>query len=221
MIYQSLPYTPVHVKKSFLMGPENFKYGQDETIPGILVRMKAVFRAPPLFEVYLPEFGACYDKTLQCAIFNKEKTPKENIELPDVAWWDCISEDIQVYEKTLFRNGLVRMQNKRKRWFEGTYMFTVDFCTTHPGRGVDLSEAVVWSEHKQKNFFFDEETGALVCGPNNKMRYICESLCPAEFKRPFFKVFEGGSWSHEVEEVFFGDSGKDFDYQGVEKKSGK
>ena len=147
MIYQSLPYTPVWVKKSFLEGPENFNYGKDETIGGILVGMKAVFRAPPLFEVYLPEYGACYDKTLQCAIFNKEETPVENIELPDVAWWDCISEDIQVYEKTLFRNGLVRMQNKRKRWFEGTYMFTVDFCTTHPGRGVDLRVAGVRREH--------------------------------------------------------------------------
>jgi hypothetical protein len=80
---------------------------------------------------------------------------------------------------------------------------------------------VVWSEHKQKNFFFDEETGALICGPNNKMRYICESLCPAEFKRPFFKVFENRYWSHEEEEIFFGGSGKDFDYQGVEKKSDK
>ena len=115
MIYQSLPYINVWVKKSFLEGPENFKFDQDETIPGILVGIKTVFRSPPLFEVYLPEYGACYDKTLQCAIFNKEETPKEKIELPDVAWWDCISEDIQVYEKTLFRNGFVRMQNKRKR----------------------------------------------------------------------------------------------------------
>ena len=218
MIYQSLPYINVWVKKSFLTGPENFKFDQDETIPGILVGIKTVFRSPPLFEVYLPEYGACYDKTLQCAIFNKEETPKEKIELPDVAWWDCISEDIQVYEKTLFRNGFVRMQNKRKRWFEGAYLFTVDFLPTHSTRGVDLSEAIVWSEHKQKNFFFDDETGALVCGPNNKMRYICESLCPAEFKRPFFKVFEGRDWSHEVEEIFFGGSGKDYDYEGVEKK---
>jgi hypothetical protein len=53
------------------------------------------------------------------------------------------------------------------------------------------------------------------------MRYICESLCPAEFKRPFFKVFENRYWSHEEEEIFFGGSGKDFDYQGVEKKSDK
>jgi hypothetical protein len=34
-------------------------------------------------------------------------------------------------------------------------------------------------------------------------------------------VFENRSWSHEEEEVFFGDSGKDYDYQGVPKKKDK
>jgi hypothetical protein len=34
-------------------------------------------------------------------------------------------------------------------------------------------------------------------------------------------VFENRYWSHEEEEIFFGGSGKDFDYQGVEKKSDK
>ncbi len=132
----------------------------------------------------------------------------------DVAWWDCVSPHIQVYEKRMFKNVAVKMQNKSKHWFKGTYLWTVDFLPPHANRGVDLSEAYMWSEHKQKNFFFDEDTGVLVCGPNNKMRYLCESLCPPKLKRPFFKVFEGTSWSHQDNTLFYGDVGKEFDYEG-------
>ena len=218
MIYQSLPYRNVYVKKSFLTGPKNFKWGKDETVHGILVGMKAVFRATPLYEVYFPEFQACYDKVLQCAIFEKPDTPDIELTLPDVGWWDCISEDIQVYEKSLFKHGRVKMQNKRGKWFEGNYLWTVDFSPPHHNRGVDVSEAQWWSEHKQANFMFDAETGALVCGPNNKMRYICESLCKAEAKQPFFKVFSGAGWSHEDQGEFFGGVGENFDYYDTSSK---
>ena len=218
MIYQNLPYTPVWVKKSFLTGPENFCWGEDEMVEAVLVGVKAVFNCAPLYEVYIPEYGACYDKTLQCAIFDRPKSPKQEITLMDVAWWDCISPYIQVYEKRMFKNVAVKMQNKRKHWFKGTYLWTIDFLPPHSNRGVDLSEAYMWSEHKQKNFFFDEETGVLVCGPNNKMRYLCESLCPPELKRPFFKVFEGTNWSHQDNTLFYGDAGKEFDYEGKAPK---
>lgn len=214
MIYQSLPYTNVWVKKSFLTGPNNFKWGKDEMIPAVLVGIKAVFNCAPLYEIYIPEYGACYDKTLQCAIFNKPESPDREIRLPDVAWWDCIAPEIQVYEKRMFRNVFVKMQNKKKHWFQGTYLWTVDFVPPHTNSGIDLSEAQLWSEHKQKNYFFDDETGALVCGPNNKMRYICESLCPPDLKKPFFKVFEGTDWSHQDNTLFYGNAGNDFDYEG-------
>lgn len=219
MIYQSLPYRNVYVKKSFLTGPKNFKWGKDETVHGILVGVKAVFRATPLFEVYFPEYQACYDKVLQCAIFEKPEVPSEEFRLQDVGWWDCISGDIQVYEKSLFRNGKVKMQNKSGRWFDGNYLWTVDFSPQHSNEGIDLSEAQWWSEHKQANFMFDSETGALVCGPNNKMRYVCESLCKSESKPPFFKVFSGSSWSHEDHGHFLGAVGEDFDYYGETKKN--
>jgi hypothetical protein len=219
VIYQSLPYRNVYVKKSFLTGPKNFKWGKDETVHGILVGVKSVFRATPMFEVYFPEYQACYDKTLQCAIFENPETPNEEIRLQDVGWWDCISGDIQIYEKSLFKHGSVKMQNKSGRWFEGKYLWTIDFSPPHINEGIDLSEAQWWSEHKQANFMFDKQTGVLACGPNNKMRYICESLCKEEAKPPFFKVFSGDSWSHEDHGHFMGSAGEDFDYYGELKKN--
>ena len=66
-----LPYTECWVKRSFLTGPRNFIWTKDEMIPAVLLSFKAIQGEAPLFEVYLPEYQACYDKVLQCAIFNK------------------------------------------------------------------------------------------------------------------------------------------------------
>ena len=78
-MYKNLPYKQVFVKKSFLRGPSNFNYGKDELVPAVLVGVKSVFRAAPLFEVFLPEYHACYDKVLQCAIFDKPECPSYEI----------------------------------------------------------------------------------------------------------------------------------------------
>ena len=81
MMYQSLPYTDVWVKKSFLMGPDNFKWGKDEMIKGVLVGVKATRGSLLLFEVYLPEYHASYDKLIQAGIFNKSEAPDKEIKL--------------------------------------------------------------------------------------------------------------------------------------------
>lgn len=218
MMYQNLPYKEVYVKKSFLTGPKNFKWEKDETVSGILVGVKSVFRATPLFEVYFPEYQACYDKVLQCAIFERPDTPDETIRLSDVGWWNCISQDIQIYEKSLFKNSTVTIQSKNGKMYEGTYLWTLDFSPLHANEGIDFSEAQYWSEHKQANFLFDKRTGALICGPNNKMRYIDSSLSSKNPPRPFFKVFGGSAWSHHDGDVLLGDVGDSFDYYDTSSK---
>ena len=51
-MFQNLPYQEVWVKKSFLMGPKNFKWGKDEEmVPGVLIGVKATRGEILLFEV--------------------------------------------------------------------------------------------------------------------------------------------------------------------------
>ena len=217
MMYQSLPYTDVWIKKSFLMGPDNFKWGKDEMIHGVLVGVKAVQGSIPLFEVYLPEYYASYDKMIQAGIFNKSESPDQEVRLDDIAWWDCISGNIEIYIKALYKNVDVSLMSKTGKLLTGDYAFTIDFKPNPINEGPDFSQAQWWSEHKQKNFFFDDATGVLACGPNNKMRYIDESLCPAGPKKPFFKVYETNDLTHETLKKFFGDTNKDFDYEASKK----
>ena len=200
MMNVNLPYTEVWIKKSFLMGPSNFKTEKDETVFGILMSFKAIHDSAPLFEVYLPEYGACYDKVLQCAIFNRKETPEENISLSDVAYWDCLSDDAELHVKSLMMD--VSLEAQTGKVFTGRYLWTIDWRPNDDYLGV----AQVWNEHKQKNFFFDRQSGVLCCGPNNKMRWFANSLTPQELKKPFFKVFSGNHTHEEFESTRLGES---------------
>ena len=83
-----LPYIECYVKRSFLMGPDSFILSKDEMIPCVLLNFKAVMGQAPLFEIYLPEYQACYDKVMQHGLFNKPVIGSERIGIEDVAYWD-------------------------------------------------------------------------------------------------------------------------------------
>lgn len=199
MMNVNLPYTECWVKKTFLQGPSNFRTGKDETVFAILMSMKAIRDHAPLFEVFLPEYGACYDKVLQAGIFKNEETPNEDVTMFDVAYWDCLSSNAELHVKPIQLN--VSMESQTGKKYSGDYLWTIDWREDE----TRLGTSQVWNEHKQKNFFFDKRTGALCCGPNNKMRWFDKSLSPNELKRPFFRVFEK-EHTHEKIDSKLGDS---------------
>lgn len=212
-MYIQLPYIECYVKKSFLMGPENFRWGQDELIFCVLIGFKAIRNEAPLFEVYLPDYAACYDKVLQPGLFKTNKPCFEEIDMNDVAWWDCLSDECEIYQKSIRMHVEAEFPTGRKA--QGDYLWTIDWTRDPNMQG----QWNVWNEHKQKNFFWDEKSGALCCAPNNKMRYYDLSLTSRTPKKPFFKVFKG-TWSHEdwtSEQDLLGDS-QNWDYTNEPKK---
>jgi len=183
----STPYTECYVKKSFLSGNPN--YGKDETIFGVLYGIRFIRGRAPLYIVYLPSMGAMYDKVDQCAIFNRPQTPEKEIRMNDVAWWDCISDYWQLTQLQGIRHMDVQLQNKKGHIWEGSYLWTCD--PQRPRETLDYGQSETWHEHKTKTYFFDDQTGVLVCGPNNKMRFLDVSLCPEELEIPFWmKVYK-------------------------------
>lgn len=183
----STPYTEVYIKKSFLSGNPN--YGKDETIFGVLYGIRFVRARSPLYIVYLPSMGALYDKVDQCAIFNKPETPDRQIKMSDVAWWDCLSDYWQLTQIQGLRGMDVEMFNRKNHKWEGNYLWTCD--PQRPRDMTDYGQAECWHEHKTKTYFFDDETGVLCCGPNNKMRFLDNSLSPKELEIPYWmKVYK-------------------------------
>lgn len=212
-MYLNLPYTKVWVKQSFLQGPENFKTGYDpHMLEAYLIGVRATPYEPPLYEVYIPKYNACYDKVLQNAIFDRDESSQEEIELTYVAWWDCISDNIFLYRKNLMTNCHVSMQNRHSKQVEGRYMFTIDFNNPYHQSAVHMAESKFWQEHKSTHYFFDEKTGVLCCGPNNKMRWFHSSLGTKNTERPPFQVFNPPEhFSHEIKKNV--EYSNEFDYQ--------
>jgi hypothetical protein len=209
----STPYTECYVKKSFLSG--NPVYGKDETVFGVLYGIRFVRARAPLFIVFLPSMGALYDKIDQCAIFNREETPDRIIRMNDVAWWDCISDYWQLTQIQGIRRMNVEMFNRKGHKWEGDYLWTCD--PQRPRDTIDYGQSETWHEHKTKTFFFDNHTGALICGPNNKMRFLDSSLCPEELEIPYWmKVYKDSDSperiSHENESKKLGDTDR-WDYE--------
>ncbi len=208
----STPYTECYVKKSFLSG--NPVYGKDETVFGVLYGIRFVRARAPLFIVFLPSMGALYDKIDQCAIFNREETPDRIIRMNDVAWWDCISDYWQLTQIQGLRGMDVEMFNRKGHKWEGDYLWTCD--PQRPRDVTDYGQSEVWHEHKTKTFFFDDHTGALICGPNNKMRFLDSSLCPEELEIPYWmKVYKDSDEPDRIthEKLFtYGDNEDKWDY---------
>jgi len=200
-----------YVRKSHLSGQPRYD-DQDEMIFGILFGIRFIRNRSPLFLVYLPSVGAVYDKVNQNAIFNKDELDfNGTLELDDVAWWDCLSDNWQLIELKLLKYAEIEMITRNNAEMKGIYLFTCD--PQEPQHGNDYGEAETWHEHKTKTFFFDYETGVLCCTPNNKMKVWSSSYSNKEK--------DDGSWlrvyketpeqmSHEGEQ-FLGDTDR-FDY---------
>ena len=213
----STPYTEVYVKKSFLAGAP--KYTQDETVFGVLVGIRFITNRAPLYLVWFPEIGALYDKVDQCAIFIREKTPEHAVTMADVGWWDCISDYWQLVQLAVLEDCPVTMMSRTGRALKGSYLWSCD-PQKRPGTAT-FGQSRMWHEHKTKNYFFDQQTGVLCCGPNNKMRFVSSSLSPSELADPrwlrvYHDVDNPSRQTHE-DFGFFGDS-ESWDYSPKPKK---
>ena len=198
----STPYIECYVKTSFLSGEP--KYTRDKTIFGVIKAIRFIRGRAPLFVVYLPSIGALYDKVDQCAIFLKPE-PTHMVTMHDVGWWDSISDNWQIIQIEGLRYCTIEMKNRKGEMMKGTYLFT---CDPLPEPMVDYGLATKWNEHKTKTFFFDERTGSLCSGPNNKLIIRDSSLSPEELDSPnWLKVYKEDYHRLSLEDaVSLGDS---------------
>ena len=55
----NLPYIKVWIKKEYL---HDLEKGHGELVEGVLIAVKSMQGRALMFEAYLPEYGACFDK---------------------------------------------------------------------------------------------------------------------------------------------------------------
>ena len=209
----NVPYIKCYVKKEYLY---DLTRGHGEFEECVLIAVKSMQGKALIFEAYLPNYGACFDKfPLSAFVWRTDIKPEEQLPLGMIELWDAFSYDIQIWTKRMLRNCDVDIWVPGKGKVGGEYLFTIDSVHSDPNM-INTSVAEVPSEHKQFNF------GKLVNGqffaqPNNRMLWYEQSLTPSTLKTPDFKVSTKYFFCEQDGKWVFGDS-DDYFYEEKERK---
>ena len=159
---------------------------------GFLCTVKSIPGRALYWEVYLPEYGALYDKLTVDALrtWEKEK-PRPGSEdefcIEELEFWNAFDQGIVCIEKNLLGTMQVQAKLRSGKEVTGKYLFTLD--NYHPHRDEpDLYFAEFPDEHKSFNVVELEESGHIVLLPNNRCRFTDPSLSYDSLKTPDFKV---------------------------------
>ena len=141
----NIPYTKCWVRKEYL---HDLKRGHGELVEAIMFAVKSVQGRALMFEAYLPEYGACFDKFPLSAFVWKENIKEEDqLPLGTIELWDSFSSNIQVWTKSLLKASDVEIMLKGGGRMKGEYMFTIDWC--HPESNIlDTEHSEIPHEHK-------------------------------------------------------------------------
>lgn len=202
----NIPYIKCFVKKEYLYDLQK-GYGEFEEC--VLLAVKSMQGRALMFEAYLPQYGACFDKfPISAFVWKKDIKEEEQLKLGELCLWDGFSYDIHIWTKRLLKNCNVEVFIPGKGKKKGEYLFTIDSSHTDPNiPNIGVSE--VPSEHKQHNFG-KLDNGQFFAQPNNRMYWFEQSLTPKELKTPDFNVSTRYFFSEQEDKWAFGDSDKYF-----------
>jgi hypothetical protein len=168
--------------------------GEGEWERGHWVSVKSIPNRALLFEVYVDEFGALYDKLPISAY--RWHLDALDIEYPldFLQIWDCLSYNISIIEKRALRGCRTQTLLKNRTMVEGEYLFTIDTTHSEPNE-IDTGWSETPNEHKSYNIS-KLVNGQFVAQPNNRTRFIQPSRTIETPPIPYFR-YSTKVWSVE------------------------
>jgi hypothetical protein len=147
-----------------------FGSDNDHFYEAYLVSVKSQKGMALKWEVYVPEFGALYDKIPIHMIHHHQSD--SSFFVSDLQLWDCFSDTITIIVKDFLKDLPVLCRLKDGTVVSGEYKFTIDWIPD------SVSDLVQFNEHhKSANVCF-LENGQICALPNNRVRFIEPSLTP-------------------------------------------
>jgi hypothetical protein len=202
----NLPPIQCFIRKEYLY---DFQKGHGEFEPCYWVSVKSIKGKALYIESYLQNYGAVYDKLpISAYVWKTDIKEEEQHPLDFLEIWDAFSYNITVIKKSTLSGLNCRVYMKDKKFYNGTYMFTIDSCHSDPNElNVSLSETP--NEHKSFNII-KMDNGQFAAQPNNRVLFYDQSLTPKGLKFPDFKVStkefyceDGSKWSTGDSDDFF------------------
>ena len=179
----NLPPQKVWVRKEYL---QDLKNGYGEFTEGVWVSAKSIPGRAFYFETYLPEYGALYDKLPISAFVSSPKTPENDLDLPNLQFWNCMDYGVRCIVKQHISTMDFEIFTRTQKVLKGEYLFTLDNFHADPDT-IDTNVSEIPDEHKSHNCIM-LENGQFCLYPNNRMRIYDLSITPERPKNPDFKV---------------------------------
>jgi hypothetical protein len=179
----NLPAEKVWVRKEYL---RNLKDGHGEFVEGVWITVKSIAGRAFYFETYLPQYGAMFDKLPISAFVSKPVTPKLDMDLPNLQFWNCMDYNVTAIHKQFIGSMDFEVLTRDFGVVKGIYICTLDNYHNSPDI-IDYSTSETPEEHKSFNLL-QLDNGQYCLYPNNRMRIYDNSLTPEKPKMPDFKV---------------------------------
>ena len=126
----NVQYIKCYVRKEYLY---DLTRGHGEFEECVLLAVKSMQGKALIFEAYLPNYGACFDKfPLSAFVWRTDIVESEQLPLGMIELWDAFSYDIQIWTKRMLRNCDVDIWVPGKGKVGGEYLFTIDSVHSDP-----------------------------------------------------------------------------------------
>ena len=179
----NLPSIDVWVRREYL---RDLKDGHGEFVEGVWITAKSIAGRAFYFETYLPQYGAMFDKLPISAFLSKPVTPKLDMDLPNLQFWNCMDYNVIAIHKQFIGSMDFEVLTRDFGVVKGIYICTLDNYHNSPDI-IDYSTSEIPEEHKSFNLL-QLDNGQYCLYPNNRMRIYDNSLTPEKPKMPDFKV---------------------------------
>ena len=179
----NLPSEDVWVRKEYLRDHQD---GHGEFVAGVWVSAKSIPGRAFYFETYLPEYGALFDKLPISAFLHKKKTPKPDLPLNNLQFWNCMDYGVVSIHKQFIGSMDFQILSRDHGTLTGSYVCTMDNYHSDIN-AIDYSTSETPAEHKSHNLLA-LDNGQFCLYPNNRMRIYDNSLTPQKPLQPDFKV---------------------------------
>ena len=179
----NLPAEKVWVRREYL---RDLQDGHGEFVEGVWITAKSIAGRAFYFETYLPQYGAMFDKLPISAFLSKPVTPKLDMDLPNLQFWNCMDYNVTAIHKQFIGSMDFEVLTRDFGVVKGIYICTLDNYHNSPDI-IDYSTSEIPEEHKSFNLL-QLDNGQYCLYPNNRMRIYDNSLTPENPKMPDFKV---------------------------------
>ena len=179
----NLPAEKVWVRREYL---RDLQDGHGEFVEGVWITAKSIAGRAFYFETYLPQYGAMFDKLPISAFLSKPVTPKLDMDLPNLQFWNCMDYNVTAIHKQFIGSMDFEVLTRDFGVVKGIYICTLDNYHNSPDI-IDYSTSEIPEEHKSFNLL-QLDNGQYCLYPNNRIRIYDNSLTPEKPKMPDFKV---------------------------------